>query len=121
MEIIVAKISFYGIIAVIGAIVRQNFLPNPFECFGDYAILINLFAEPVIHILSYTIVGLFYERGSFPIVGSLLYLIIYSSIVFLLSIFGIFSFAWWWILIILAIWVTTITFISVKIRDFLDI
>lgn len=47
----------YGIIALASAIIRQFFLPNPFECFGNYAFIINLIVEPFIHFLSYNLVG----------------------------------------------------------------
>ena len=94
------KLSLYGIITVISVIVRQFVLPNPFECFGNNAVLINWIAEPIIHIVAYGIVGLFYVSGSAPAWGSLLYLLTYVVIVGLLWVLGVFSFAWWWILIV---------------------
>lgn len=94
------KISLYGIMTIISVVVRQFFLPNPFECFGDKAIIINWIAEPIIQGLVYVVVGLFYVKGSAPELGSFLYLITYAFIVGLLWLLGIFSFAWWWILII---------------------
>ena len=97
------RISLYGIVTVVSTIVRQFYLPNPFECFGDKATLINWIAEPIIHMFAYVIVGMFYTRGSAPAVGSLLYLFTYALIVGLLWVMGIFSFAWWWVLIILII------------------
>ena len=94
------KISLYGLITLISTLVRQFVLPNPFECFGDNAVLINWIAEPIIQVVAYGIVGIFYISGSAPALGSLLYLLIYALIVGLLWVLGIFSFAWWWILII---------------------
>ena len=94
------KLSFYGIMTLISVIVRQFVLPNPFECFGDNAVLINWIAEPVIQAVVYGIVGLFYIHGSEPALGSLLYLLTYAIIIGLLWVLGIFSFAWWWILVI---------------------
>ena len=94
------RISIYGIITIISLLVRQFVLPNPFECFGDNAVLINWIAEPIIQVVAYGIVGIFYISGSAPALGSLLYLLIYALIVGLLWVLGIFSFAWWWILII---------------------
>ena len=94
------RISIYGIITIISLLVRQFVLPNPFECFGDNAILINWIAELIIQVVAYGIVGIFYISGSAPALGSLLYLLIYALIVGLLWVLGIFSFAWWWILII---------------------
>ena len=94
------KISLYGFISLISVLIRQFILPNPFECFGDNAILINWIAEPIIQFVAYKIVGIFYIKGYAPALGSLLYLIVYALIIGLLWILGIFSFAWWWILIV---------------------
>ena len=89
------KLSLYGIMTIISVIVRQFILPNPFECFGNKAALINWIAEPVIQIIAYGVVGLFYVKGSNPAFGSLAYLVTYVIIVGLLWLFGIFLFAWW--------------------------
>ena len=94
------KLSLYVIITIISVIVRQFFLPNPFECFGDIALLINWIAEPIIQVVAYRVVGMFYDKGSAPVIGSLLYMITYALIIGLLWMLGIFSFALWWVLII---------------------
>ena len=88
----------YKLMALISTLVRQFCLPNPFECFGDGAFLINLIAEPVIHALAFALVGLVYHRGEFPALGSFLYLLAYGAITCILAIMGIFSFAKWWVL-----------------------
>ena len=67
----------YRIIAIIGSLVRFFVLPNPFSMF-EYGVLINFLAEPFIHILTYKTVGIFYSRNSFPIIGSILYLVFYA-------------------------------------------
>lgn len=92
--------KIYGLFTIISLIVRQFVLPNPFECFGDNAILYNWIAEPILHAVAYGLVGLVYCKGSFPAWGSFLYLMTYSALVGILWVFGIFSFAWWWILLI---------------------
>ncbi len=94
------RFSLYGLITIISVLVRQFVLPNPFECFGDVAVLYNWIAEPFLHIAAYTLVGLIYCKGSFPAWGSIHYLLTYSALVGILWVFGIFSFAWWWILLI---------------------
>ena len=99
------KFSLYGVLVVISALVRQFILPNPFECFGDKAIIINLIAEPIIHAVAFALVGLVYRKGSNPGLGSFLYLLTYALIVGVLWILGIFKFAWWWILILIAVFV----------------
>ena len=94
----------YAIVCVASIIIRQFYLPNPFECFGEIATFINVVAEPIIHTIAFAIVGwMGYKRGSIPALGSFLYLIAYSAIVGLLKLFSIHSFAWWWILTVVLI------------------
>ena len=93
----------YLLIAATLAFARQYYLPNPFECLGDKAALINLIAEPFIHALAFLLVGLIYRRGEAPILGSILYFITYAILVGILCLMGIFSFAWWWVLLIISI------------------
>ena len=93
--------KLYALFTIISTLVRQFALPNPFECFGNNAILINWIAEPILHIIAYAIVGLFYSKGSAPLLGSVGYLFAYACLVGFLWMLGIFSFAWWWIVIII--------------------
>lgn len=93
----------YTIFAVASIIIRNFFLPNPFECFGDKAIWINFIAEPFIQTVSFGLVGLVYVRGSAPALGSFLYLLTYCAITGILLLMSIFSFAWWWILTLILI------------------
>lgn len=95
------RFSLYGLITIISVLVRQFILSNPFESFGDMAILYNWIAEPILHIVAYTLVGLVYCKGTFPAWGSFLYLVTYSALVGILWVLGIFSFAWWWILLVI--------------------
>ncbi len=93
--------KLYGLLSVISLFIRQFYLPNPFECFGEQAIIINWIAEPIIQAVSYSIVGLFYNKGSAPALGSLGFLSTYTLLVVMLWLCGMFSFAWWWILTII--------------------
>lgn len=95
-------IKLYSIVALAGVLVRQFCLPNPFVCFGDKAVLYNWIAEPIIQITAFLLVGLVYRKGSNPALGSILYLLTYALIVGVLWVLGIFSFVWWWILILAA-------------------
>ena len=93
------KLTAYGVIAVIGYVARNLLLPNPFKCFEGKAILINLIAEPIIHLIAFLITGLFYERKSLPWWGSLLYLLFYCAFVFAFWLLSLAKFAWWSIVI----------------------
>ena len=78
-------------------------MPNPFESFGTVGILLNYLAEPIIAKLSYLIVGLFYDSGSAPAMGSLAYFVVFSSLIAILWLLSIYKFAWWWALLILTL------------------
>lgn len=80
----------YNIIAFISVIIRQFFLPNPFEPRTD-AIILNWIAEPLLYVITYLIVGIFYDEGSEPALGSFLYLVFYAIHVVLLMLIGFFQ------------------------------
>ena len=91
----------YGLMAFVSTIVRQLCLPNPFECFGSSGEVINWIAGILIHPLAFGVVGLVYRSGDCPPLGSFLYLVAYAAITGILALMGIFSFAWWWVLIVI--------------------
>lgn len=66
----------YKLVAGISLLIRQFCVPNPFEPRSD-ALLLNIIAEPIMHIVTYGVVGIFYEKYSAPAVGSFLYLLFY--------------------------------------------
>ena len=54
-------------------------MPNPFESMPNGMwILVNYIIEPILHTITYAEVGIFYKKGSFPALGSILYLLFYS-------------------------------------------
>ena len=81
----------YGIVSIIGGILRQVYLPNPFvNIFATQGIadLFNLVVGGIIiGGLSYFLTGCVYERGEAPAVGSFLYTFNYALITF--SFYGI--------------------------------
>lgn len=81
----------YGIVSIIGSILRQVYLPNPFvNIFTSQGIadLFNLvIGGAIIGGLSYFLTGCVYERGEAPAVGSFLYTFNYALITF--SFYGI--------------------------------
>jgi len=81
----------YKLIAFISVIIRNFYLPNPFASF-DYGSLINWMIEPLLHIITFGVVGLFYQRGSEPVLGSFLYLFFYATHTGLIMLCSIFSF-----------------------------
>lgn len=75
---------------LVSTLIRQFVLPNPFECFGQYAILINWISEPIIHAASFGLVGAIgYESGDCPPLGSFLYLVMNAAITGILYLVGL--------------------------------
>lgn len=92
------KLNGYKIIRYLFAFIRQDILPNPFESLinetpvyiGGWEIalcsfIINLITGLIMVPITYNIVGLFYEKKSNPIIGSILYMIFYLIHSFLIS------------------------------------
>ena len=70
----------YYIVAFISIVVRQVYLPNPYEAFFEpgIATLFNVvIGSAILHILSFTITGIYYNRGESPALGSASYLFWY--------------------------------------------
>ena len=108
----------YKLIATISIILRQYFIPNPFEALGDGMMItlegsqillspeiLNWIAEPIIFTLTFGIVGLYYERGSAPALGSLLYLLFYCVHTFILWILSVLGFEEWAIIVVVILYI----------------
>ena len=106
----------YKIIAFISVIIRNAFLPNPFEPLGDIVInifdvpftitpdFLNFIFEAPLHLLTFAVVGLYYLKGSCPSIGSIFYLIFYVVHVFLIYVCSWFDFSWVVIAVVLSIY-----------------
>lgn len=106
----------YKVIAFLSVIIRNAFLPNPFEPLGDIVIniasasftitpdLLNWIIEVPLHLFTFAVVGLYYLKGSCPSIGSIFYLIFYVIHVFLIYVCSWFGFSWIVIAIVLSIY-----------------
>ena len=108
----------YKIIALISVIMRQVYIPNPFEALGaglgvtlyNSQVIIgpeclNMITEPLMHVITFTVVGFYYDRGSAPTLGSLLYLLFYCIHTLILWFMSLTCFAHWAVILILGIYV----------------
>lgn len=104
----------YKFIWFISVLLRQFVIPNPFDALGDgipitingisiiiAPIIINLAVEPIMHFITYSVVGLHYSRGSNPAMGSFLYLLFYCVHTFALWLLSLAGFATWAIVVVL--------------------
>jgi len=108
----------YKFMAAISILIRQLYVPNPFESLGDGLIditgeiqimlfpeILNLVAEPFIYVVTFAVVGLYYGRGTAPAFGSLLYLVFYCIHIFLLWLMSLAGFAIWAVVSIIVLYV----------------
>ena len=68
-------------IAGISVILRALFMPNPFEMMSN-GMSINWIFSAILPFIVFGIVGLFYKKGSAPIVGSVAFLLVYIGIAY---------------------------------------
>ena len=107
----------YKFIAALSVIIRTFYLPNPFEAVGDIAIpfmgtaiaippiVINYLAAPILHVITYGVVGLYYTRHkNSPTFGSFLYLVFFCIHVGLLYLMAQLGFAAWAVVLILIVY-----------------
>lgn len=105
----------YSLIAALSAIIRTFYLPNPFEAIGDIAIpfmgtaiaippiVINYLAAPILHVITYGVVGLYYTRHkNSPTFGSFLYFVFFCVHVGMLYLMAQLGFAAWAVALIIA-------------------
>lgn len=108
----------YKLMAVISILVRQFYIPNPFEVLGDGLVVnvgdtlsvlspevLNWMATLFLPAVTYTVVGLYYDRGSNPALGSFLYLLFYCVHTLLLWLVSLAGFAIWAVALTLVLYV----------------
>ena len=82
--------KLYTLLAAIFYLMRQFAIPNPFEALGTglnirigarnlllTPEILNWAADPIIYLLTFAVVGLYYRRGTAPVLGSCLYMVFY--------------------------------------------
>lgn len=107
----------YKLMAAISTLIRQSCIPNPFDALGDGLIVnigemlilfppevLNWISEPFIHVVTFAVVGLYYDRGSAPTLGSFLYLLLYCVHTFLLWLMSLAGFATWAVTLIVMLY-----------------
>ena len=108
----------YKLIAAISILIRQFCIPNPFDALGEGLVVnireaslllppevLNWVAEPFMHMVTFVIVGLYYDRGSAPALGSFLYLLFYCVHTFLLWLMSLAGFSTWAVVVIVALYI----------------
>ena len=107
------EIKIYSALATLFWLIRQFAIPNPFEALGEGLTitigeaplllspeLLNWIADPIIGAITFSVVGLYYIKGSAPAWGSILYMIFYAMHIGLLYlILWIYPIIWLMVLI----------------------
>lgn len=107
----------YKIIYIVGFLIRQFVLPNPFTPFGNNAELINLMVGGMFIPLSFFMVGLIYESGSAPALGSILFNFIYAINTGVTYIVCLAYPTVWLMLLIIIAYFALYLFVAFKIRE----
>lgn len=106
--------DMYSLVKGISILIRQFIIPNPFEKLSEPLLIsiygskielppafLNILAEPLLFLLTFLVVGLYYQRGiDQPAKGSLLYLLFYCIHVALLQMLSSFNFSFIAIIIV---------------------
>lgn len=107
----------YKIIYVVGFLIRQFCLPNPFAPIGTSAELINWIAGGLFIPLSYIMTGLIYDRGSEPAFGSILFNVVYAvntGVTYLVCL----AYPTVWLMVLIAVaYFALYLFVAYKIRE----
>ena len=77
------KNKSYNIVRDMSYLIRLFFTPNPFiflENIIEETIYNCIIYQAILHFIVFSIVGMFYKKGSNPVLGSLLYLFVYITI-----------------------------------------
>lgn len=108
----------YRVMAIISLFVRQFCIPNPFEALGA-GLMVNIEGSSVLLTpnmlnwivglflpgLTFGVVGMYYESGSAPVLGSLLYLVFFIIHNFILWVISLLGFATWAIVLIVVLYI----------------
>lgn len=106
----------YKFIALMSLLIRQFYIPNPFETL-EYGYSINIILELPLYLLTYNVVGLYYSKGSNSTLGSILYLIFYIIHVGLLFLMGILQWNTIAIVSIFILYIAIHIYVNIKINS----
>lgn len=122
----------YKLMRIISFLIRQYYIPNPFEALGNELIvdiwdasllltptMLNWIAGLFLPGLTYVIVGMYYEERSNPRLGCLLYLVFFAIHNFVLQLMSNNGFSNWSVgLILIAYVILHIILLTIKNRSF---
>lgn len=108
----------YKLMVTISIVIRQFYISNPFDVLGDglvvnigetpillSPIVLNWLAELFLPMVTFAVVGLYYDKGSAPAFGSFLYLLFYCVHIFMLWLMSLVGFTTWAVILIAVIYV----------------
>lgn len=78
----------YQIVSTLNGFIREEIFTNPFEFVSDNELIVMLFTYliggTILHIISFSMCGVFYNRGEAPVLGSIGYMMAFSYNVWIL-------------------------------------
>lgn len=78
----------YQIVSALNGLIREEMIPNPFDFISDNQLIVMLFTcligGMILHIISFSMCGVFYNRGQAPVLGSIGYMMAFCLNVWIL-------------------------------------
>ena len=78
----------YQIVSALNGFIREEILPNPFDFISDNQLIVMLFTYlmggMILHIISFSMCGVLYNRGQAPVLGSIGYMMAFCLNVWIL-------------------------------------
>ena len=78
----------YQIVSTLNGFIREEILPNSFDFISNNQLIVMLFTYlmggMILHIISFSMCGVFYNRGQAPVLGSIGYMMAFSLNVWIL-------------------------------------
>ena len=78
----------YQIVSAFNGFIREEIISNPFELISENQLIVMLFTYliggTILHIISFSMCGVFYRRGQAPVLGSFGYMIAFCLNVWIL-------------------------------------
>ena len=72
----------YQIVSALNGLIREEMMSNPFDFISDNELIVVLFTYLIggliLHIISFAMCGVFYDRGSCPTLGSIGYMFFFA-------------------------------------------
>ena len=108
-------------VKLINSLIREEFISSPFGFISNNVFVVKIFevliGGCIVHVISYGMCGMIYEKNSNPVVGSMLYMLFFIINTAVISILGKLCRDIAMVIIVYSVFVFAVLFILSKIKD----